>query len=160
MSDIQTLFTQQYGDDSTAFTVRAPGRVNLIGEHIDYNDGFVLPMAVPLQTVLRVRPREDDIVELYAADFEGKARFSLNELVRQNQWIDYVAGVVHELREAGTPLHGFEGVVSSTVPMASGLSSSAALEVGAALTFLHLAGQTMPAPEVAGTTACNRTPMV
>jgi galactokinase len=142
--NINELFTTHFGDDTSAFTVRAPGRVNLIGEHIDYNDGFVLPMAISLQTVLRIRPREDNIVRLLAADLNDEKQFSLGQIARQDTWIDYVQGVADELQKVNVPLCGFEGVVTSTVPMASGLSSSAALEVGACLAFSHLAGQPMP----------------
>jgi galactokinase len=149
LSEIETHFNQNYDDDSSAFTVRAPGRVNLIGEHVDYNDGFVLPMAIPLQTVFRIRPRGDTRVELFAVDLGQKAGFSLDDIQKQDSWIDYVAGVARELQEKGVALSGFEGVVASTVPMASGLSSSATMEVGTALIFLHLASQTMSAPDVA-----------
>ncbi len=149
MNNLNFLFTQHFGDDREAFTARAPGRVNLIGEHVDYNDGFVLPMAISLQTVLRVRPRADRSVVLYAAEFDETKQFSLDGITRQETWIDYVQGVAVELGRAGVALHGFEGVVSSSVPIASGLSSSAALEVGAALAFLHGAGQTMEPREVA-----------
>ena len=129
--------------------VRSPGRVNLIGEHVDYNDGFVLPIAVPLEVKLKVRPRPDRRVELYAANFDKRGSFSLDELQKQDAWIDYVQGVAAELAGASVPLHGFEGVVISDVPVASGLSSSAAIEVGAALAFLHLAQQPMAPVDIA-----------
>lgn len=147
--NINQLFTQHFGDDREAFTVRAPGRVNLIGEHVDYNDGFVLPMAISLETVLRVRPRADRSVALYAVQFDETKQFSLDSIAPQKNWIDYVQGVALELERAGVALHGFEGVISSSIPIASGLSSSAAIEVGAALAFLRCAGQTMEPREVA-----------
>src|SRR5690606_24465688 len=113
------------------FFVRAPGRVNLIGEHVDYNDGFVLPIAVTMSTRLRVRPRDDRRVELYTSNFNQRLSFSLDEMEKQDIWMDYIIGVARELASECVPLHGFEGVLESDVPTASGLSSSAALEVAA-----------------------------
>lgn len=152
MNDINQLFSAQFGpatSDSALFSVRAPGRVNLIGEHIDYNDGFVLPMALPLETRLRVRPRGDRIVELYSSNFGERRQFSLDKIEKQDTWIDYVQGVARELAGGNIPLHGFEGIIDSNVPVASGLSSSAAIEVAAALTFTHLAQQPMSPVAVA-----------
>ncbi|HVF09218.1 MAG TPA: galactokinase [Abditibacteriaceae bacterium] len=154
---MQRLFSTHFGSAGTAdagagdgtFGVRAPGRVNLIGEHVDYNDGFVLPIAISLETRLMVRPRADRNVELYSANFEERIRFSLDHMERQGNWMDYVQGVARELAGASVPLHGFEGVVSSDVPVASGLSSSAAIEVAAALTFTHLAQQPMAPTDLA-----------
>jgi galactokinase len=149
MTTINELFTRHFGSDEGAFTIRSPGRVNLIGEHVDYNDGFVLPMAISLQTVLRVRPRPDRTVDLYAASFDDRRQFSLDHLSKQETWIDYVQGVARELARVSVPLHGFEGVVESNIPIASGLSSSASIEVAAALAFTHLARQPMAPPDVA-----------
>jgi galactokinase len=147
--NINEIFSQYYGSGGEAFSIRSPGRVNLIGEHVDYNDGFVLPIAVPLEVQLKLRPRSDRHVELYAANFNDRRSFSLDDLSHQKAWIDYVQGVAHELAGASVPLHGIEGVVISDVPVASGLSSSAAIEVGAALAFLHLAQQPMAPVDVA-----------
>jgi len=144
---VETLFADRFGAPGT--TVRAPGRVNLIGEHIDYNNGFVLPMALTLETVLRFRPRNDDKVRIFAADLNQQAEFSLTRILKQNSWIDYVAGVAQQLQKLGYTLRGFEGVICSSVPMASGLSSSAALEVAAALGFLEMAGGVLPKPGIA-----------
>ncbi|HEY0073336.1 MAG TPA: galactokinase [Abditibacteriaceae bacterium] len=141
--NIHEVFAQQFGADEDAFEVRSPGRVNLIGEHVDYNDGFVLPIAIPLEVRLKVRPRTDRRVELYAANFDERGSFSLDDLSKQDSWIDYVQGVASELADASVPLHGFEGVVISDVPVASGLSSSAAIEVASALAFTHLEQQPM-----------------
>ena len=121
----------------------------MIGEHVDYNDGFVLPIATPMSTQLLVRPREDRVVELYSANFQTRFSFSLDAIEKQNNWIDYVQGVARELASAQVPLHGFEGVITSDVPTASGLSSSAAIEVGAALAFLHLSEQPMRPADIA-----------
>ena len=149
MNDLQQLFATHFGDAQHTFTVRAPGRVNLIGEHVDYNDGFVLPIAISLETRLMVRPRRDRIVELYSANFEERLQFSLDHMQKQNNWIDYVQGVARELAGASVPLHGFEGIVTSNVPVASGLSSSAAIEVAVALAFTHLEDQPMAPSDLA-----------
>jgi len=131
------------------FSIRAPGRVNLIGEHIDYNDGFVLPMAISLSTQFQIRPSEDRVVTLHAKNLGEEKWFSLDAIGKQNSWIDYVAGVALELEKSGIELRGFEGTIESTIPMASGLSSSAALEVGAALAFLQVTNVAMPPREIA-----------
>jgi galactokinase len=149
MNDLQELFAQHFGQSENAFAVRAPGRANLIGGHVDYNDGFVMPIATPMSIRLMVRPREDRTVELYSANFQTHFSFSLDDIEKSHNWLDYVKGVARELASAQVPLHGFEGVILSDVPAASGLSSSAALEVGATLAFLHLARQPMPAADIA-----------
>jgi galactokinase len=149
MNQLHELFQSHFGDASDTFFVRAPGRVNLIGEHVDYNDGFVLPIAVTMSTRMRVRPRNDRRVELYSTNLDTHLSFSLDHLEKQNTWLDYVIGVAKELAAEAVPLHGFEGVVDSDVPTASGLSSSAALEVAAALVFTHLAQQPMAASDIA-----------
>ncbi len=146
--DIQTLFNSHFGNSPT-FSVRSPGRVNLIGEHVDYNDGFVLPMAIPLQTDLLLRPRDDDKIVLFSPIFGEKREFSLQNLQKQETWIDYAQGVASELEQAGISLRGFEGIVTSDIPIASGLSSSASFEVGVALAFLHLANVEKTPAEVA-----------
>jgi galactokinase len=142
-STLDSLFQQHFGSDEGAFTVVAPGRVNLIGEHVDYNDGLVLPMALSLRAVFKLKPRDDRQIVLHAASFNKTARFSLDDIQKQNGWIDYVQGVAQQLQLSGLALRGFEGVIESDVPAASGLSSSAALEVGAAHAFLHAAELSM-----------------
>lgn len=131
------------------FIVRAPGRVSVMGGHVDYNGGPVLPIAIPLNIELHVEPHSSKTVELYAEELDKRAEFSLEELQPQHSWIDYVQGVAAELAKLGIPLHGFRGVVKSTLPMAAGLSSSAAMEVATALAFLHLANTAMTPVETA-----------
>ncbi len=111
-----------------AVVASAPGRVNLIGEHTDYNDGYVLPMPIPQQTTVRLATRTDDAVQLYS---EGSASgtYQLGCESKTGGWIDYVQGVTRALREHGAPVHGFTAHISSHVPMGAGLSSSAALEI-------------------------------
>lgn len=149
MNSLQELFESQFGNSGDSFFVRAPGRVNLIGEHVDYNDGFVLPIATTMSTRLRVRPRADRIVELFSSNFNERLGFSLDDMKKGDTWMDYIIGVARELASEAVPLHGFEGVLESDVPTASGLSSSAALEVGAALAFTHLASQPMAPSDIA-----------
>ena len=133
----------------STFTVRAPGRLSVMGGHVDYNGGPVMPIAIPLNIELHLEPHSANDVELYAEEIDKRAQFSLDNLQHQHSWIDYVQGVAVELKELGIPLHGFRGTIKSTLPMAAGLSSSAALEVATALAFLHLADETLSPVEIA-----------
>jgi galactokinase len=109
---------------------RAPGRVNLIGEHTDYNGGFVLPIATPQSTRVSLAPRSDRVVRVRSVDMEGEeASYSLGAEARRGHWIDYVQGVTAALRWAGVEVGGFDALVESDVPVGAGLSSSAAIEV-------------------------------
>lgn len=131
------------------FAVRAPGRLSVMGGHVDYNGGPVMPIAIPLNIELHLEADSTGTVELYAEEIDQSAQFSLDDLQHQCSWIDYVQGVAVELKELGIPLRGFRGVLKSTLPMAAGLSSSAALEVATALAFLHLANETLSPVETA-----------
>jgi galactokinase len=118
--------------------VRAPGRVNLIGEHTDYNDGFVLPAAIGLETHIAFLRTDDRRVELVLDASGARAGFELDAIgVPVGDWIDYAAGTAVELQAAGASLSGLRGVVSGTLPISAGLSSSAALEVAVALALLE-----------------------
>ncbi len=127
-------FRSRYGT-LPQFVSRAPGRVNLIGEHTDYNDGFVMPFALPHSTWIAFSPRTDNIVELHSLDFNQTASFSLSNFSKSSGWIDYVKGVAWALQQHGQTLNGFEGVVQSDVPIGAGLSSSAAIEVASLFAF-------------------------
>ncbi|MCQ9135318.1 galactokinase [Streptomyces hilarionis] len=119
----------------------APGRVNLIGEHTDYNDGFVMPFALPHTAVAAVSRRTDGVLRLHSADLDtGVAELRLDELAPESDkaWTAYPAGVVWALREAGHPVTGADVHLSSTVPSGAGLSSSAAIEVVVALALNDL----------------------
>ena len=146
--NIQEIFREHFNGEAE-FGVLSPGRVNLIGEHVDYNDGFVLPMAVPLHTDMVLRARDDDKIVLHSPLFGDTLEFSVQHLQKQGTWIDYAQAVAAEFVGRGIALHGFEGVVMSNVPLASGLSSSASFEVAVAMAFLHLAGESMTPSEVA-----------
>lgn len=114
---------------------QAPGRINLIGEHTDYNDGFVLPAAIDRDLVLMATPRPDRQLRLQSLNMPGLAEHDLDELAPEGGWSDYAAGVAAMLQEAGHRLFGLDVTLASTVPLGGGLSSSAALEVATAYAF-------------------------
>ncbi|MDP9431137.1 MAG: galactokinase, partial [Actinomycetota bacterium] len=120
----------------------APGRVNLLGEHTDYNDGFVLPVALDREVLAAVAPRDDGRLRCRSTDLPGEADLPVAELGpgRVQGWTAYVTGVVWALREAGVPVPGLDVLISSDVPVGAGLSSSAALEASVALAVADLAG--------------------
>src|SRR5690606_2793114 len=116
---------------------RAPGRVNLIGDHTDYNEGFVLPMAIQLETRVRVTPRPGSELTVTSEAVQGQVTVDLSKpRVPRRDWSDYVVGVADVLIREGRPVGGAELAISSTVPQGAGLSSSAALEVATAFALL------------------------
>src|SRR5262249_41247690 len=116
----------------------APGRVNLIGEHTDYNGGFVLPAAIPQRTVVEAAPRGDAVVRLWGAQFpSAPVEYELGPGGRAGGWSDYVKGMTRILADIG-PLSGFDARIQSSVPVGGGLSSSAALEIAAGRTLREL----------------------
>lgn len=137
--------------------VRAPGRVNLLGEHVDYNDGLVLPVAIDREVRIAAIPREDRLVQLVALDLGEAVEFSLDELPAKRasdgtplpRWAFYPAGVAWALQSAAVPLVGLQAAYSSTVPIGSGLSSSAAVEVGFARLWQLCGGWEMDALDLA-----------
>lgn len=143
---VRTLFAEAFGDDGDPDGVwSAPGRVNLIGEHTDYNAGLALPVALPHRTYVALRSRADGVVRLASAQApDERWETSLDEVVPgvTRGWGAYVAGVAWALREAGHAITGFDAVVDSCVPFGAGLSSSAALEcaVAVALDAVHSLG--------------------
>lgn len=120
-----------------ACLIRAPGRVNLIGEHTDYNGGFVLPVAIEREIWLACSPQEGGTVTIYAATMSQMRTFSLEAIQRDAacRWINYPQGVAAILQSEGFKLRGMEAVVMGDVPVGAGLSSSAAFEVAVALAF-------------------------
>lgn len=127
------VFTQQFGTRPTAAAF-APGRVEMMGNHTDYNGGYVLPAALDKGTAVVGVPIVGDAITLYAADFSRQAVFSAANVAAdpQNSWASYVLGVVQQLRQEGVAIGGFRAVIHSDVPGGAGLSSSAALEVATA----------------------------
>ncbi len=132
---VQTVFAKRFGRQPDLIA-RAPGRVNLIGEHTDYNDGFVLPCAIGFYTYVALGRRDDSIVTAVAADYGGQQdMFSLTEPIAHHptqHWSNYLRGVLQCLRLRGQRLRGMDLVISGDVPQGAGLSSSASLEVAIA----------------------------
>ncbi len=141
---LTTLFKKTYGA-APALIARAPGRVNLIGEHTDYNDGFVLPCAISRQTMVAVRPRPDRRVNIVAGDLQdATTSFTLDVAIHPDNsapWSNYVRGMAHMLIAEGLPLPGVDMAIMGDMPQGAGLSSSAALENAAGLAFAAIAGQ-------------------
>jgi len=125
---------------------RAPGRVNLIGEHTDYNDGFVMPAAIDFYCYAAIRSRSDRTLSVYSQQFQENIEFDLDRLAGppRKHWSDYVRGVAAVLQEEGYPLKGADLLIHGQVPIGSGLSSSAAIEVSTALALTSLGGITVP----------------
>lgn len=128
---------------------QAPGRVNLIGEHTDYSEGFVFPVAIDYATTVTATPREDRKVVLRSRQCEGVLEFNLDAISPSGDWADYVRGVALSLEGAGYRLRGAELEVDGRVPIGSGLSSSAALEVSSAMALAALGGHALDRREIA-----------
>ena len=152
IDNVLTIFASTFGY-AAAHTIQAPGRVNLIGEHTDYNDGFVLPCAINYQTIVAATPRQDNIVRVVAVDYDNQQdEFDLTaEIAFQpdRMWANYIRGVVKCLLERGYQFNGADIVVSGNVPQGAGLSSSAALEVVIGQTFKVLYNLDISQAEVA-----------
>jgi galactokinase len=132
----QERFRQRYGSDCAVF--RAPGRVNLIGEHTDYNDGFVMPAALGFSTWVGIARTESPKLRIHSTHFNESVDLPLNGLAGPptHHWSDYVRGVAAVLQSSGYPVCGADLLIESDVPLGAGLSSSAALEVSSALAFV------------------------
>jgi galactokinase len=142
VADTRHRYVERFGA-APRWTVAAPGRVNIIGEHIDYNDGFVLPMALDRYTVIVAGPASDDTAKLVSDGAADEALISLAAPRRHptpGHWSNYVAGVIAGYCQRGTRLAGFQAMIGSDVPVGGGLSSSAALEVATATLFEAMTG--------------------
>ncbi|MFB0771704.1 galactokinase [Proteus cibi] len=132
INNVTRSFSSIFGYVPTHF-IQAPGRVNLIGEHTDYNDGFVLPCAINYQMVVAAAKREDNTIRVIAVDYQNEVdEFSLDntiEFLTNKMWANYVRGVIHFLQKDNYSFHGMDIAISGNVPQGAGLSSSAALEV-------------------------------
>jgi len=146
-------FSQHFGElfGTRPQIFRAPGRVNLIGEHTDYNDGFVMPAAVGFSTFVAIAARADRKLVIHSEQFSGSFEFELDHLPRQRtgNWCDYVLGVATVLHQQGHQFAGANVLIHGEVPIGAGLSSSAAIEVGSALALLSLGDARVPLPEIA-----------
>jgi galactokinase len=149
---LKEQFVRLFGDGGKLHVIRAPGRVNLIGEHTDYNDGFVFPMAIEPHMIFVCRSRDDGQVRLASTQFpDTVVEFSVQTKIERGEpnWANYFRGVAAELIGAGIPLTGMDLLVDNTLPVGGGLSSSAAIEVGTAQAFLTLQGMTMDPGRIA-----------
>jgi galactokinase len=129
------LFTESFGTEPSLL-VRAPGRVNLIGDHTDYNGGFVLPMAIDQDLVVAAAPRADRTIRVASESEEGRAEFSLDSIERGRGWGEYLKGVAVAL--GADSLGGWDGAIASDLAVGAGLSSSAAIELATARVFANL----------------------
>lgn len=146
-------FEEQYGNDEGEVRFfHAPGRVNLIGEHIDYNGGYVLPAALEFGTTLLIRPRSDRVLRLSSTNFPYQLTVAVDETAgaKTGEWTDYPVGVIVELAESGRALsRGYDILVHGDIPNGAGLSSSASLEVAAAYALLTLEGHPIDRTDIA-----------
>ncbi|WP_162416238.1 galactokinase [Cyclobacterium roseum] len=136
LKQIRSTFLEKY--QSEPLLVRSPGRINLIGEHTDYNEGYVLPAAIDKYIYLGFAKNATGTCRVYSLDFEEAETFSLNELKPRKGWINFVMGVAAQLLQAGHKLEGFDCVFGGDIPIGAGLSSSAALENGVGMGLSEL----------------------
>lgn len=117
--------------------IRAPGRINLIGEHTDYNDGFVLPVAIDKEVQIVLRKTSNQKVDLYSSEFSDQIEFNLDNFGKKSGWGEYIKGTAWALQNEGYQLRGWQGILSSDIPQGAGLSSSAAVEEAAIQAFSY-----------------------
>ncbi len=137
--DLEKLSISEF-KELPAVIARAPGRVNLIGEHTDYNEGFVLPAAIEYEIQILAAPVKGNKIELCSINFQERDSFDLQKIEKSmvNTWSNYIRGVIKEFHHAGFMPEGFKALISGNIPVGSGLSSSAALEVATALMLSEL----------------------
>jgi galactokinase len=130
---------------------RAPGRVDLMGSHTDYNDGFILTMTIDRDTWVAARPRADRVVRVHSLNTDDTGEFALDDIQRDSErlWPNYVRGMAQVFQEADFALQGFDGMLHTTVPVSSGLSSSAALEMAVGRMFEAISGWAIDAVDLA-----------
>ncbi|MEO6491150.1 MAG: galactokinase [Ferruginibacter sp.] len=127
LQKIRAIFIDKYHEEPVMF--RSPGRVNILGEHTDYNEGYVLPAAINKSIFIAVSKRTDHLIKLYAVDFEEDHEADMNDIKPSSiQWANYILGVVDQLQKAGFSFTGFNLVLDGDIPIGAGLSSSAAVE--------------------------------
>jgi galactokinase len=137
INDIVSKFKELYEQEPVL--VRSPGRVNLIGEHTDYNNGFVLPAAINKEVYFAVAPNSTNSFRAYAYDLHEQAEFSLQDVKKSDiGWANYLLGVIAQIQKAGHQLSGFDVVFGGNIPIGAGLSSSAAIECGLGFALNHI----------------------
>jgi galactokinase len=148
-TETRRLFQEVFGRDGRLY--RAPGRVNLIGEHTDYNEGFVMPAAIDLYCWVAIAPRSDRKLRIHSSNFSSTVTADLDDgtLTRRGDWSDYVIGTAMALQKNGWAVPGADLLVNGEVPIGSGLSSSAAIEISTGYALLDLGGKKMDLVELA-----------
>ncbi|MEK3795105.1 galactokinase [Paenibacillus sp. FSL R7-0204] len=153
IQELNSTFIKKYGESGEAARVfYAPGRVNLIGEHLDYNGGYVFPAALDFGTTLIVRPRTDGKVQFASTNFPYEASIDFSDIgaAKTGEWVDYPVGVMVELAKKGHPVSGgYDLLFHGEIPNGSGLSSSASIEVVTGFAFLTLLGGDTDTVEIA-----------
>ena len=136
---LSALFASQF-NEAPSFVIASPGRINLIGEHVDYNHGFVLPAAIDKYMYVAVSKRSDHQIVMHAADIQQNYQTSLDNALQRSSldWPNYVLGVAHELKKDGHTISGFNILITGNIPVGAGVSSSAALECATVFSLMHL----------------------
>jgi len=150
--ELSRIMNEVYGQSENPIRFfQAPGRVNLIGEHIDYNGGYVFPAAIDKVSTVAIRKRDDDLIKLYATDLRYVVEANINELEKYKnlKWGNYQLGVIEQLMKKGISVGGAEFIFNDLVPLGSGLSSSAAIEVVTAYAMTELYGHNIDKIEIA-----------
>ncbi|MFC1726023.1 galactokinase [candidate division KSB1 bacterium] len=139
IGNINLIFREIFGKKSS-INAKAPGRANIIGEHTDYNGGFVLPIGIDRNIYTAASKNNENNVNVYSYDFQNKVSFNIDNLQydNQNRWSNYLKGVINEFKIAGYRVSGFNMVFGGDIPVAAGLSSSAAVELATAITIKKL----------------------
>jgi galactokinase len=148
---LHSAFVHEFGQ-APELLAQAPGRVNLIGEHTDYNDGFVLPCAISTKTVVALRRRPDKTLNVIATDLNESASFSFEQPILPTataHWSNYIRGVAAGLLQSGVALTGADMVIAGNVPRGAGLSSSASLEIAVGIALVVAANEQLDATELA-----------
>jgi galactokinase len=134
---IRKKFGELYKEEPLLF--RSPGRVNLIGEHTDYNEGYVLPAAIDKDILFGITARDDNKVSIFSIDIDQEVIIKINDIQKSEKaWANYLIGVIDQLKKAGKKINGFNCVFGGDIPIGSGLSSSAAIEAGLTFALNHI----------------------
>jgi galactokinase len=152
LAALKDKFQQLYGTNPARIT-KGPGRVDLMGIHTDYNDGFVLPVAISFEVIAAGKLRDDRTVRMYSSNFDSMAEFSLDDISfdEVTKWSNYPRGILVCLQQAGIELRGVDVALEGNVPVGASLSSSAAIEMATGMLFQSLLGFEMSGPDLAVT---------